>query len=104
MLSTSQVFQEWSNVLKLLSEIKAHAAAHPDQPSSSIKERLAISMAALLQQLASPAITWKQLLKKKVRTACDLNSWSLFFVLSYLHLLSTTNQHFELLHFTHQAA
>jgi hypothetical protein len=65
MLSTSQVFQEWSNVLKLLAEVKAHAAAHPDQQSSSIKERLAISMAALLHRIASPVTTWTQLLKKE---------------------------------------
>jgi hypothetical protein len=75
MLSTTQALKEWDSVLKLLAEVKAHAAAHPNQQSMPInlEGQLAGSVAALSKELASPHVMWKQLLKKKVSTCTAFN-------------------------------
>jgi hypothetical protein len=70
MLSTAQALKEWDTVLKLLAEVKAHAAAHPTvRPlPANLQDRLGNSSGALLKDLASPVATWKQLVRKKVST------------------------------------
>jgi hypothetical protein len=71
MLSTSHALKEWDSVPKVLAEVKAYAAAHPEQPTlpADLESQLEKSADALLKQLASPHATWKQLLKKKVSPA-----------------------------------
>lgn len=67
MLSTAQALTEWDTVLKSLADLKAHAAAHPDQPPPlNVIDRLNHAGFSLEKDLASPLATWKQLLKKKV--------------------------------------
>jgi hypothetical protein len=68
-LSTAQALKEWDTVLKLLAEVKAHAAAHPTVTPlpANLAGRLSSSNQALSRELAAPAVSWKQLLKKKVR-------------------------------------
>jgi hypothetical protein len=71
MLSTAQALTEWERVLKQLAEVKAHAAAHPDNPMpcQPLETRLNGSVVVLSRELASPVATLKQLLKKKVSTS-----------------------------------
>jgi hypothetical protein len=73
MLSTAQALKEWDSVLKLLAKIKADAAAHPNQHSlpNNLRRQLDEASNALAMRLASPNVTWKQLLKKKVRQCMD---------------------------------
>jgi hypothetical protein len=67
MLSTNQALKQWDSVLKLLAGIKAHVAAHPGQNlPENLLRHMHGSFEALSQDLALPAATWKQLLKKKV--------------------------------------
>jgi hypothetical protein len=75
MLSTAQALQalqalhsEWEGVLKLLTEVKAHVVAHPDEPilPAPLVGRSSESAAAVQTQLASHVATWKQLLSSKV--------------------------------------
>jgi hypothetical protein len=68
MISTKQALKEWDRILKLLAEVKAHAAAHPDNRvlPASLASLLNQSVEVLAQELASPVATWKQLLKAKV--------------------------------------
>lgn len=75
MLSTAQALKEWDSVLKLLAKIKADAA-HPNQHSLpnnwlNLRRQLDEAINALAMRLASPNVTWKQLLKKKVRPCMD---------------------------------
>lgn len=63
MLSTAQALKGWEQALKLLSQIKAHAAAGlPGVPQNCDQ----IDVDSLSGDMASPAVTWKQLLKKQV--------------------------------------
>ena len=67
MLSTAQALKEWDSVLKLLSDMKAHAATHPGQDlPNRLKQQVGDRFKASEKELASPITTWKQLLKKKV--------------------------------------
>jgi hypothetical protein len=70
MLSKAQAVKEWETSLKVLAEIQAHAAAHPNQPTtpSHLTNKLSMSGVSLSRELASPVATWKQLLKKQVGT------------------------------------
>lgn len=58
-------------MLKLLAEVKAYAAAHPNQQSmpANLESQIDGSGKALTKELASPHVMWKQLLKKKVSTS-----------------------------------
>ena len=68
MLSATQALKEWDTVLKLLAEVKAYAAAHPNEQSmpANLEAQLDASIKVLTKELASPHATWKQLLRKKV--------------------------------------
>jgi hypothetical protein len=68
MLSTAQDQKEWERAHTLLVEIRAHAAAHPDDPAlpTSLAKRVDDSMHSLSRGFASPVATCKQLLKTKV--------------------------------------
>jgi hypothetical protein len=67
MLSTAQALQEWDTVLKLLHEIKQHAAAHagPWCVSRSLEARMQDSVDALGREVASPVAVWEQLLAQR---------------------------------------
>lgn len=75
MLSTAQVLKEWERVLKLLAQVNAHAAAHPDSHDlpAPLETMLHESAEALSKQLASPVATWKHLLKAKVGNTCIMH-------------------------------
>jgi hypothetical protein len=66
MLSTTQALKEWDSVLKLLADIKTHAAAHPEQPTIPIvlECRVTLTVDALSRELASPVATWNQPLER----------------------------------------
>lgn len=70
MLSTAQALKEWENVLKLLADIKANAAANPHQKKtpSSLTVPLQNCFDALDRILASPVATWRELMRKEVST------------------------------------
>jgi hypothetical protein len=71
MLSTNQALMEWERVLKLLAQVKAHAAA-PDSHElpTPLETLLHESAEAFSKHLASPVATWKHLLKAKVGNTC----------------------------------
>jgi hypothetical protein len=71
MLSTAQALKEWDSKVKLLAEVKAYAAAHPNQNSmpSNLRSQLVRTSLALARDLASAVATWKQMLKNKVSTS-----------------------------------
>lgn len=68
MLSTAQAQKEWERAHTLLGEIRAHAAAHPDDPTlpTFLATRVEKNMHSLSRGFASPVATCKQLLKTKV--------------------------------------
>lgn len=66
-----QALQAWDTALRLLGEVKAHAAAHPDQ--LDIPEGLSNNLDSTTGLLStakqsSPVAAWRQMLKKKVST------------------------------------
>ncbi len=73
MLSTVKALKEWDRVLKLLSEVKAYVAEHPNDLvlPTAIEDRVDESVQAVWIDMANPMATWKQLLKRKV------NAWNL---------------------------
>lgn len=79
MLSTTQALKEWDKVLKLLADLKANAAAHPNQGSTpqALAQRLKHCREALNTEWASPVATWRELVQKQVRTrAVPMSLWS----------------------------
>ncbi len=81
MLSTDRVLKEWEDAVKLLADVKAHTAAHPEQliVPNSLKTRINSSVKTLSGGMASPAVTWKKLLKKRVSN------------LSHIHICSASS-------------
>jgi hypothetical protein len=77
MLSTRKALREWDDVRKILADVHVYAAAHPGQslPThlSARSERVRHTMHAFAQGLASPLVTWQQLLSKNVSigSACS---------------------------------
>jgi hypothetical protein len=76
-ITTPQALQAWDTALRLLGEVKAHAAAHPDQ--LDIPEDLSNNLdstTGLLStaQPSSPVAAWRQMLNKKVSTLGQLTA------------------------------
>lgn len=78
MLSTAQAVKEWETSLKVLAEIQAHIAAHPNQTTtpSHLISKLNLIGVALSCELACPIATWKQLLKQQVSTWVECSFYS----------------------------
>ncbi len=72
MISTSQALKEWDSILKLLADIKSHAA-HPNNLTlpTSLDDVVANSNAALQRHIETPIPTWQQLVKKQVGMPAD---------------------------------
>jgi hypothetical protein len=76
-ITTPQALQAWDTALRLLGEVKAHAAAHPDQ--LDIPEGLSNNLDSTTGLLStakqsSPVAAWRQMLKKKVSTLGQLSA------------------------------
>jgi hypothetical protein len=78
-LCTTQALKEWDSVLKLLLDLKAHAATHPNElimPQHLAARFQRCAIATVNMVLASPADTWRQLLQQQVNAAACQQYWA----------------------------